>query len=80
MEPIKKSKDDLRRLLQSTVNSQLISDVPVGLFLSGGIDSSAIAASIGQKSGRRLNSFAAEFDFSGNKSELKKLFQIHNKV
>lgn len=34
---------EIEELLGSSINEQLISDVPVGLFLSGGIDSSLIA-------------------------------------
>jgi asparagine synthase (glutamine-hydrolysing) len=33
-----------RELLESCVSSHLMSDVPLGVFLSGGLDSSAIAA------------------------------------
>ena len=36
--------DDLRHLLESVVGQQLMSDVPVGCFFSGGIDSTAVAA------------------------------------
>ena len=35
---------ELRTLLESTVARQLIADVPVGVFLSGGLDSTALAA------------------------------------
>jgi asparagine synthase (glutamine-hydrolysing) len=63
---------EVTKKLDTAVGRQLISDVPVGLFLSGGIDSSAIAASVGQNHGRELSSFSAEFDFSGSASELKK--------
>lgn len=38
------SKTELHRLLNSAVEEQLVADVPVGLFLSGGVDSSVIAA------------------------------------
>ena len=33
-----------RELLEGAVNSHLMSDVPLGVFLSGGVDSSAVAA------------------------------------
>lgn len=75
---------DIAKTLDNAVSRQLISDVPVGLFLSGGIDSSAIAASVGQNRDREINSFAAEFDFSGSASELSKaslvasLFGLHH--
>ncbi len=36
--------DSYRELLEGAVNSHLMSDVPLGVFLSGGLDSSAVAA------------------------------------
>ena len=36
--------DETRRRLEETVSMRLMSDVPLGMFLSGGVDSSAIAA------------------------------------
>jgi asparagine synthase (glutamine-hydrolysing) len=38
------SNDDVTRRLYESIQAQLVSDVPVGLFFSGGIDSSLIAA------------------------------------
>jgi len=36
--------ENLRALIQKTVKEQLISDVPIGFFLSGGLDSSTVVA------------------------------------
>lgn len=50
----------LRRLLQDVVTDQLMSDVPVGVFFSGGIDSTAVAA-IAAAAGHRLQLFGVHF-------------------
>lgn len=53
--------DQLDRILADTVLHHLRSDVPYGLFLSSGIDSSALAALIARLSGKRLLAFTATF-------------------
>lgn len=55
----------LRQRLDETVRSQLVADVPVGVFLSGGVDSSTIAAYAARATaerGGRLQSFSIGFD------------------
>ena len=50
----------LRTLLEESVRSQLVSDVPLGIFLSGGIDSSALV-SIVSTGGVRPSTFSIVF-------------------
>jgi asparagine synthase (glutamine-hydrolysing) len=48
----------LKALLLETVESHLISDVPVGAFLSGGIDSSTVASMMAAASPHRIRTFS----------------------
>jgi asparagine synthase (glutamine-hydrolysing) len=50
-----------RSLLTESVKLRLMSDVPLGMFLSGGIDSSAIAALMGRMIDRPLQTFSVAF-------------------
>ena len=52
--------DQLPAILRDAVLSHLVSDVPVGVFLSGGIDSSALVAILSQN-GVRANTFSLVF-------------------
>jgi asparagine synthase (glutamine-hydrolysing) len=51
----------LRDALRDSVKHHLLSDVPVALFLSGGLDSSAVVAVASEVSDRRLESFTITF-------------------
>jgi asparagine synthase (glutamine-hydrolysing) len=56
--------DDVRQfraLLEESVRLRLMSDVPLGVFLSGGLDSSAIAALMAPMMGRPLETFSVAF-------------------
>ena len=54
--------EELDRLLQDAVSRRLIADVPVGALLSGGIDSSAVAALMQAQSARPVRTFTVGFD------------------
>jgi len=56
--------DALRAHLRRAVSAALVSDVPVGVFLSGGLDSTAIAAVAREQLGE-LATFALGFDVAG---------------
>lgn len=49
-------------ILRDSVRLRLVSDVPVGFFLSGGADSSAVVALASEVSGRRLETFSVGFN------------------
>ena len=55
----------LRAQLEDTVRAHVVADVPVGAFLSGGLDSTALVALMGKISGARLKTFSIGFDDAG---------------
>src|SRR5687768_2525824 len=53
--------DRFRSLLQQSVRLRLMADVPLGMFLSGGIDSTAVAALMAREVDRPIDTFSVAF-------------------
>lgn len=56
--------EEIRHLLRASIQDQLVSDVPVAVFLSGGLDSSIISHEI-HKTGQHLKAFNATCEKEG---------------
>jgi 7-cyano-7-deazaguanine synthase in queuosine biosynthesis len=61
---------EVRALFRDTVRRHLISDVPVGMLLSGGLDSGAVAAAMAAEQGKPIATFTVGFDLPGSHNEL----------
>ena len=67
--------DQLGTVLDAAVESQMVADVPLGAFLSGGIDSSSVVASMQRQASAPLRTFTigfseASYDESGHAAEV----------
>lgn len=58
----KEAEEHLVELLRAAVRSRMVADVPLGAFLSGGVDSSAVVALMAEASTKAVNSCAIGFD------------------
>ncbi len=56
---------ELRARLEDTIRAHMAADVPVGAFLSGGLDSTAVVGLMGRASGAQLRTFSIAFDEPG---------------
>jgi asparagine synthase (glutamine-hydrolysing) len=61
---------ELRSILHQTISQQLRSDVPVGTYLSGGLDSSFVTIMAGKMLGKPIKSFSGAFNEGPEFNEL----------
>ncbi len=71
----KTAKQKLTGLLFDSVEKQLVSDVPLGTFLSGGVDSSLVTAIASKVNNQKINSFSIAID-DGRFNESKYAMQV----
>ncbi|MCW8985689.1 MAG: asparagine synthase (glutamine-hydrolyzing), partial [Thermoanaerobaculales bacterium] len=62
--------EDMRKVLEGAVERQLVADVPVGVFLSGGLDSSTVSALAQRRVSGPLRTFSVGFEGPDAISEL----------
>lgn len=62
--------EQLLELLRGAVRARMISDVPLGVMLSGGLDSSLIAALMAEHSSGPVETFSVGFEEDGRANEL----------
>jgi len=67
----KEAIEEYQRLLKNAVHRQMISDVPVGLLLSGGVDSAIIGYLMQEEALGRIKTFTIGFPGKGDYNELK---------
>jgi asparagine synthase (glutamine-hydrolysing) len=60
--PFEAASEELRSLLSGTVRDHMIADVPVGILLSGGVDSTAVLSFAVQATGKQIKTFTVGFD------------------
>lgn len=77
------SKTKIHDMVRQSVHSRVVSDVPVGTFLSGGVDSSIVSLCVAQESDAKIDTFSIgfekkAFDESDKARTVAKLINSHH--
>jgi len=72
--------EQIQSLMKDSVKGQLISDRPVGIFLSGGIDSTSILGIVNKLGHKKINTFSVGFDFKSGENKFNFDLDIARKV
>ena len=72
--------EELEFLIKDAVKKRLISDVPLGTFLSGGLDSSLVSAIMHNLSNKRIKTFTIGFEGFGHYDERPFAKQVANLI
>ena len=70
--PYSDAKNEVEKLLKSAFEYRMVSDVPVGVFLSGGYDSTAVTALLQSERTEKLKTFTIGFEEGNNEAPFAK--------
>lgn len=71
--PFEDAKNKVKDLVYNSVNTRSISDVPLGTFLSGGVDSSIVSLCLSQTTNQKVNTFAIGFKKGSDETDKSRL-------
>jgi asparagine synthase (glutamine-hydrolysing) len=63
--------DEINEAFEKSVKYRMVSDVPIGTFISGGVDSSAVLANMSKNTSNSINTFSVGFENSPEFDELQ---------
>ncbi len=69
--------EKVRSMLEKSVQERLVADVPVGIYLSGGIDSASIAALAAQSGDSPVKTFSVGFDYNDDVDDNNCVDELH---